>query len=69
MQTPVYAAELTRVQQETHVFKFADKLTVAFECSIKLCLKTEGQCSEITVRKLSSLLHNKHTKILAAKVR
>ena len=54
LQTPIYSADLTRAQQETHVFKFADRINVRFNCQIKLCAKTGGDCDTITVRKTGS---------------
>ncbi len=49
IQTPQYSADLTRAQQETSVFKFADKISVAFNCQIRLCFKNDDTCKGFTV--------------------
>lgn len=49
LRTPVYNSDLTMVQQETHVFKFADKTALVFNCQIKLCTKIGGGCAGISV--------------------
>ena len=34
---------------ETHVFKYADKNNLFFQCAIQLCFKADGGCYGITV--------------------
>lgn len=34
---------------EAHVFKFADRAVLDFQCAISICVKTDGGCDGITV--------------------
>lgn len=47
---PTYIEALTMAYREAHVVKFADRVTVRFQCQIKLCIKMDGGCRGITVR-------------------
>lgn len=53
---PVILGDLTYNQQgnmayvESHVFKFADKVTTYFQCAMSLCMKADGACVGLTVR-------------------
>ncbi|VBB26057.1 unnamed protein product [Acanthocheilonema viteae] len=33
---------------EVNVFKFADKLTIYFQCAVSICMRSEGKCNEQT---------------------
>lgn len=44
-----YRPDLLRASVESHVFKFADRAVVDFQCVITICLKMEGSCEGITV--------------------
>jgi hypothetical protein len=35
---------------EAHVFKFADRAVLDFQCAISICIKTDGGCQGVTVR-------------------
>uniref|UniRef100_A0A914WMB7 ZP domain-containing protein n=1 Tax=Plectus sambesii TaxID=2011161 RepID=A0A914WMB7_9BILA len=48
MMTPQYSSDLTRAQQETHVFKFADRISVGFNCQIRLCFVNGDACKGVT---------------------
>lgn len=50
-----YTPDGTMAYVEVHVFKFADRMQVSFQCQISLCLKLDDSCKGITVRKCSSL--------------
>lgn len=48
--TPEYSATLRLAFKETHVFKFADKPMLQFQCQISVCIKYDDGCKEITVQ-------------------
>jgi len=43
-----YKPEANEAFVEAPVFKFADKTTVYFQCSISLCMKNDGACLHVT---------------------
>lgn len=49
IQTPNYNEQLNIAYQESHVFKFADKMITRFTCQIKICVKAGNGCQGITV--------------------
>lgn len=42
-------ASPTKAWVEGHVFKYADKPTVFFQCVLQLCNRGEKQCESVTV--------------------
>lgn len=34
---------------EAHVFKFADRAVLDFQCAISICVKDDGSCQGVTV--------------------
>ncbi|PAV56488.1 hypothetical protein WR25_00200 [Diploscapter pachys] len=61
-----YAPNGLFAQKESHAFKFSDRLVVNFECSIRIDLKENGQCSteshEVKVRSSSLKVQDPQTK-------
>lgn len=47
--TPDYSDTLRLAFKETHVFKFADKPMLQFQCQISVCIKYDNGCTGITV--------------------
>ncbi|KAL3098041.1 hypothetical protein niasHT_027586 [Heterodera trifolii] len=45
---PTYSEALNLAYRESYVFKFRDRVGVRFSCEIKLCMKAEDGCAEIT---------------------
>uniref|UniRef100_A0A183BYZ8 ZP domain-containing protein n=1 Tax=Globodera pallida TaxID=36090 RepID=A0A183BYZ8_GLOPA len=45
---PTYSEALNLAYRESYVFKFRDRVGVRFSCEIKLCMKAEDGCSDIT---------------------
>ena len=37
---------------EAHVFKFADRTVLDFQCAISICLKDDGGCNGVTVSEI-----------------
>jgi len=46
--TPEYSDTLRLVFKETHVYKFADKPMLQFQCQISVCIKYDNGCSGLT---------------------
>lgn len=44
-----YDASLITAFTESHVFKYADKPSLYFACTVVLCFKQDGGCNGITV--------------------
>lgn len=52
---PLYNQALNQAYVESHVFRYADKVTLYFQCAISMCMKSEGSCVGITVRSILAL--------------
>ncbi|GMS91049.1 hypothetical protein PENTCL1PPCAC_13224, partial [Pristionchus entomophagus] len=48
LETPDYADNLRLAFKPYHVFKYADKPVLQFQCQITLCIKYDGGCTGIT---------------------
>lgn len=49
VQTPVYSEDLRVAVRESHVFKYADRAVLEFQCQVTVCIKYNGGCDGITV--------------------
>nr|CAD2165253.1 unnamed protein product [Meloidogyne enterolobii] len=48
LRTPDYDTSLHLATKEYHVFKYADKPVLQFQCQVTLCLKLDGGCAGIS---------------------
>lgn len=48
LSTPDYDTSLRLATKAYHVFKYADRPVLQFQCQVTLCLKLDGGCNQIT---------------------
>uniref|UniRef100_A0A183CA49 ZP domain-containing protein n=1 Tax=Globodera pallida TaxID=36090 RepID=A0A183CA49_GLOPA len=56
LHTPDYDSTLRLATKEYHVFKYADRPVLQFQCQITLCLKLDGGCLGITPPKCAETM-------------
>lgn len=56
---PTYVEALNLAYRESFVFKFADRVSVRFQCEIRLCMKEDDGCDGVTVRRYLCTLKSK----------
>uniref|UniRef100_A0AC34GTU8 Uncharacterized protein n=1 Tax=Panagrolaimus sp. ES5 TaxID=591445 RepID=A0AC34GTU8_9BILA len=62
LSTPEYNTSLRLATKAYHVFKYADRPVLQFQCQVTLCLKLDGGCNGITPPNCpETLAHHTHT--------
>lgn len=59
-----YHTSLLLATVESHVFKFADRAALDFQCAINICLKNENGCEGITVNETGFESESEYSYIL-----